>query len=187
MKMFFRAHVIAVGLALFMLAPFAQAIVYDYTFSGATYAGNGDSANLSGTFSWDTTLNSVTTSNIVLTGVSSTGAAQGPVSCSPNCSTGIHDGGGRYFAIFTGNQTLYITFQDSLSLGVSTPLSLSTYGGANQAQFQSGMTFTSVTGTAHLGPLPEAKGVPTLSQWGMLALSCLMVLASLLVLRRRKD
>lgn len=138
------------ALVLFLGCAVARAdVTYQYTFSSAGYTGyNGDSANLSGTFVWDASTNSVVSSNIDLTGFDGTGSDYGSVSCT-NCSTGIYDsGGGHYFAVNLGPQALYITFGNSLSLGANDPLTLSVYGGANQAEYQGGSPFTGVTGSA---------------------------------------
>jgi hypothetical protein len=147
----------AVFAACIGLAPGARAdVVYNYVFSpGAGYAGNGDSANLSGTFSWDATTGSVVTSNIDLSGFDATGSSTGPVSCS-NCTTGIDDtSGGLYFAVNLGPQALYTIYANSLSLGANDPLALSAYGGANGAVYQGGVQFTSVTGSANIVPEPS--------------------------------
>jgi hypothetical protein len=145
----------AVFAACMGLAPGARAdVVYNYVFSpGAGYAGNGDSANLSGTFSWDATTGSVVTSNIDLSGFDATGTSPGPVSCS-NCTTGIYDtSGGLYFAVNLGPQALYTIYTNSLSLGANDPLALS--AGANGAEYQGGLPFTSVTGSANIVPEPS--------------------------------
>lgn len=147
-----------VALVLFLGCAGALAdVTYQYTFSGAGYTGiAGDSANLSGTFVWDATTNSVISSNIDLSGLDATGSDSGSVSCT-NCSTGIYDSGGaHYFAVNLGPQALYITFGNSLSLGANDPLALSAYGGANQAEYQGGLPFTGVTGSA---VTPEPAGL----------------------------
>jgi hypothetical protein len=69
----------AVFAACMGLAPGARAdVIYNYVFSpGAGYAGNGDSASLSGTFSWDATTGSVVASDIGLSGTDATGTTPG--------------------------------------------------------------------------------------------------------------
>jgi hypothetical protein len=145
----------AVFAACMGLAPGARAdVIYNYVFSpGAGYAGNGDSASLSGTFSWDATTGSVVASDIGLSGTDATGTTPGSVSCS-NCTTGIYDtSGGHYFAINLGPQALYTIYANSLSLGHDDPLALSV--GANGAEYQGGFQFTSVTGSVNIVPEPS--------------------------------
>jgi hypothetical protein len=113
----------AVFAACMGLAPGARAdVIYNYIFSpGAGYAGNGDSASLSGTFSWDATTGSVVASDIDLSGTDATGTSPAAVSCS-NCTTGIYDtSAGFYFAVNLGPQALYTIYANSLSLGANDP------------------------------------------------------------------
>jgi hypothetical protein len=145
----------AVFAACMGLAPGARAdVVYNYVFSpGAGYLGMGDTASLSGTFSWDATTGSVVASDIGLSGTDATGTTPGSVSCS-NCTTGIDDtSGGHYFAINLGPQALYTIYANSLSLGHDDPLALSV--GANGAEYQGGFQFTSVTGSVNIVPEPS--------------------------------
>lgn len=152
-----RVVPIAVFAACIGLAQGARAdVIYSYMFSpGAGYSGNGDTAMLSGTFSWDATTGSVVASHIDLSGVDATGSTPGSVSCT-DCATSIYDtSGGLYFAINNGPQALYSIYANSLSLGANDPLALSAYGGANGAEYQGGLPFTTVTGSANLVPEPS--------------------------------
>jgi hypothetical protein len=170
MKRYLIAGSAAAGIALFActgLAPGARAdTIYNYAFSaGAGYSGNGDTASLSGTFSWDATTNSIVSSDIDLTGTDATGTTKGPVSCT-DCTTSIYDtSGALYFAINNGPQALYTIYANSLDLNAVDPLALSAYGGANMAEYQGGVPFTSVTGSVDPvgvpGPTPGA-GLPGL-------------------------
>jgi hypothetical protein len=130
--------------------------IYNYVFSaGAGYSnGSGDSASLSGTFSWDATTNSVSASGIDLSGFDATGSGFGPVACS-GCSTGIDGPNGQYFAINLGPQALYTIFANGLSNGADDPLAL-VWSGGNQAEYQGGQPFTSVSGSANLVPEPAS-------------------------------
>jgi hypothetical protein len=142
-------------------------IIYNFS-SGAGYSG-AQSANLSGTFSWDATTNTVVSSNIDLSG---------SAICS-DCTTGLYDGGGEYFAANLGSQALYITFANSLSLGGNDALALSAYGGANSAEYQGGSPFSSVTGSA--------MAVPEPATWAMMLFGIGMVGGGLRMARRKND
>ncbi|MBN8808581.1 MAG: PEPxxWA-CTERM sorting domain-containing protein [Sphingomonas sp.] len=144
------------GLASLALAPSSQAAVINYAFQNASYGGNGDSANLSGTFSWDTTSNSVTASNINLTGVD----AGSNVSCT-NCSTNFYNP--EHFAINLGPQALYLTFGSSLSNGGTVNLSLRAPTEGNQPEYQGRSAFTTVSGAA-----VQVAAVPEPATWGMM-------------------
>jgi hypothetical protein len=142
-------------------------VVIPYTFSSdAGYSGN-QFANLSGTFSWDATTNTVVASDIDLSG---------SASCS-NCTTGIYDGGGEYFAINLGPQALYITFANSLSLGGSDALTVSAYGGNNGAEFQGGSQFRGATGSA--------VAIPEPATWAMMLCGLGMVGGGMRMARRK--
>jgi hypothetical protein len=142
------------------LASEAQASVINYQFSpGAGYSSsNGDSANLSGIFSWDTSSQSIVASDINLAGYDASGSHAGPVSCS-NCTTMFYDTG--HFAINSGPQALYLTFGSALG-GASVPLSLMAYDDSNQPEYQGGAAFESVTGVVTATPEP--------STWAMMIL-----------------
>jgi hypothetical protein len=142
------------------LASGAQASVINYQFSpGAGYSSsNGDLANLSGGFSWDTSTNSIVASGINLAGYDASGSGAGPVSCS-NCTTMFYDTG--HFAINSGPQALYLTFGSALG-GASVDLSLMAYNGWNQPEYQGGAAFQSVTGVV--------AAVPEPSTWAMMIL-----------------
>jgi len=142
-------------------------VVIPYTFSSdAAYSGD-QFANLSGTFSWDATTHAVVASDIDLSG---------SASCN-NCTTGIYDGGGEYFAINLGPHALYITFANSLSLGGNDALSLSAYGGANGAEYQGGSQFRGVTGSA--------VAIPEPATWAMMLCGLGMVGGGLRMARRK--
>ncbi len=166
-----------VGLALFAGCTAARADqVFNYEFTGANYTGfSGDSASLSGTFSWDATTGSVVASDINLSGFDGTGSDFGAVSCS-DCSTGIYDGAGEHFAVNLGPQALYITFADSLSAGANDPLSLAAAEG-NQPEYQGGAPFFSNAGGADIAT-PEPASF-TFFATGLLGLG-------FVVWRRRK-
>ncbi len=144
--------------------------IYNYGFSGAGYSGNGDSVNLSGTFLWDASTNSVSASSIDLSGVNATGAGNpSDVSCS-NCGTTIFGNSGLYFAI-KSSPAVYIGFANSLSNGANDALALSFNG--NQAEYQGGDAFTNVTGSANLVAVPEPGSLALLGT-GLLGLGLLL-------------
>lgn len=155
----------AVALALTAASPARADVIYNYAFSaGAGYSGNGDTASLSGTFSWDATTNTVVASDINLSGTDATGTDRGAVSCT-NCTTSIYDtSGAQYFAINNGPQALYTVYANSLDLDAVDPLALSIPRG-NGAEYQGGLPFTSVTGSAN--PV-TSSAIPELSTWAMM-------------------
>jgi len=153
------------------LASASQAQVFNYTFSNASYSGNGDTAFLSGTFSWDSQANAVVSSDIDLTGTDAGNA----VSCT-DCTTGIYDP--EHFAVHLGSQALYITFGSSLSSGGNVALSLFAPDQGNQPEYQGGSAFTTVTGGV-------TTSVPEPASWAMLVLGFGVAGYSLRTAKRR--
>lgn len=140
----------------------ANATAINYNFSNASYSGNGDTANITGSFVWDTTSNSVTSSNIGLTG----NAGSTAINCT-NCSTNFYNP--EHFAINLGPQALYLAFASSLSNGGSVALSLRAPTEGNEAQYQGRSSFTVVTGAAVQAAVPEP------ATWGMMILGFGMI------------
>jgi hypothetical protein len=158
MKRYLMAGSVPAGMAMFGacmgLAPGARAdIIYNYAFTaGAGYSnGSGDTASLSGNFSWDVTTNSVSASGINLSGVEVFGANPGPISCT-NCASALYGPNGQYMDL-NPSKALYIVFANGLSNGANDPLALSCCSG-NTAEYQDGHPFTNVTGSANIVPAP---------------------------------
>ncbi|MEG3125756.1 PEPxxWA-CTERM sorting domain-containing protein [Sphingomonas sp. GB1N7] len=145
-----------------LTATAANATAINYNFSNASYSGNGDTANITGSFVWDTSSNSVTSSNIGLTG----NAGSTPVTCT-NCSTNFYNP--EHFAINLGPQALYLTFASSLSAGGSVALSLFAPTQGNQPEYQGRSPFTIVSGAAVQAAVPEP------ATWGLMILGFGMI------------
>lgn len=148
-----------------------HAQVFNYTFSNASYSGNGDTAFLSGNFTWDAQANAIVSSDISLTGVDGGNA----VSCT-NCTSGIYDP--EHFAVHLGSQALYITFASSLSSGGNVALSLFAPDQGNQPEYQGRSPFTAVTGGV-------TTSVPEPASWAMLVLGFGVAGYSLRAAKRR--
>lgn len=141
------------------LASSAEAALLTFDFTpGSSYSGNGDSANLSGSFVYDTSSSSVVSSNITLAGYDNTGSSQGATSCTA-CSSGLVDGSGYFFATNLGPQALYLQFSSSLNAGGTASLALTAPSG-NQAEYQGGLPFGTVTG--------GVTAVPEASTWALM-------------------
>jgi hypothetical protein len=160
----------AVFAACMGLAPGARAAVYSYQFNDARYFNQDDTANLSGSFQWDTNVNSVVGSYIYLNGHFGSGEPdqRGPVSCS-HCSINPTPGlsGDSYFTIEAGPTDLTITFANSLSVGQGDPLTLFTTSGVAAQYAGGGKPFEIATGGADIDRGPA---VPELSIWTMMLL-----------------
>ena len=162
-KISFAMMSVASCLALSALASSAQAALVTYDFTpGSSYSGNGDWANLSGSFVYDTSSASIVSSNITLSGYDNTGSTKGATNCTA-CASGLADAAGYHFATNLGPQALYLAFSSSLNAGGASSLALTAPEG-NQAEYQAGFPFNSVAG----GVTPDA--VPEASTWALMVL-----------------